>query len=137
MGGEAMTTAIGNALSGLAAAGTKIAVTSNNIANKDSLQSFENGVVTNNPYTPQKVNNVSIGIGGVLVQVVDVNPATFPVNDPNSPTADPATGITQYPNVNLAQEFVNLLTARRDYEANLKVIQVESNMQEKLLNIIS
>ena len=57
------------------------------------------------------------------------------VYDPTHPDAN-EDGIVLYPNVNLAVEMINLLTAQRAYEANVVVIMTDRSMGEKALEII-
>ena len=57
------------------------------------------------------------------------------VFDPSHPDAD-ADGMVSYPNVNLATEMINLLSAQRAYEANIVVILSSRQMANKALEII-
>ncbi len=56
------------------------------------------------------------------------------VFDPQHPDADPS-GTVQMPNVNLAYEMVDLITATRAYEANLSVVKNARQMAMKALEI--
>lgn len=56
------------------------------------------------------------------------------VNDPQHPDAD-ADGMVTMPNVNLAYEMVDLITASRAYEANLSVVRNAKQMAMKALQI--
>ena len=56
------------------------------------------------------------------------------VNDPQHPDAD-ADGMVTMPNVNLAFEMVDLITASRAYEANLSVVRNAKQMAMKALQI--
>lgn len=56
------------------------------------------------------------------------------VYDPQHPDAD-STGTVTMPNVNLAYEMVDLITATRAYEANLSVVKNAREMAMKALQI--
>ena len=56
------------------------------------------------------------------------------VYDPQHPDAD-STGTVTMPNVNLAYEMVDLITATRAYEANLSVVKSAKQMALKALEI--
>lgn len=131
-----MVSAINSALSGLAAASKRIEVSANNIANQFSTQSIVDGQVTNNPYTPQRVDQISLSNGGIETKVKDVNPPTTPVYDPENPSAD-ASGVVQLPNVDQAEQLIDQKIASYDYKANLKTIQVQDDLNKSLLDIIS
>jgi flagellar basal-body rod protein FlgC len=130
-----MVSAIGSALSGLAAAGKRLSVGANNIANQFSTRSRIDGVTVNQPYTPQRVHQVSLENGGVQTVVTDVNPPTTRVFDPQHVDAD-ADGTVAYPNVDIATELVNQKLASYDFKANLKTIKIEDDMQKSLLDIL-
>jgi flagellar basal-body rod protein FlgC len=54
--------------------------------------------------------------------------------DPGAPFAN-QDGLVAAPNVDLANEAVQQITARFDFEANAKVIQSESQLLKTLLDI--
>lgn len=56
------------------------------------------------------------------------------VYDPQHPDAD-ANGVVTMPNVNLAHEMVDLISATRAYEANLSVVKNARQMAMKALEI--
>ena len=56
------------------------------------------------------------------------------VYDPGHPDAD-ANGYVQMPNVDLTQEIVSLMEARRFYEANATVFQAIKNMLQRAAQI--
>jgi len=125
---------INTALSGLNAAGTRLAVSANNIANQFSTTTSVNGQVQSNPFVPKEVQQTSLPGGGVHADVVDVkNPAVLRF-DPNSAQAD-ENGLVNSPNVNLEQEIANTIIAGYDYRANLKAFKVNDNLQKSLLDI--
>ena len=123
--------AIDNALSGMNAAGTQIAVAANNIANQNSNKSIINGQVVNKPYVPQQVDQVSLSTGGVLASVSNAPNPTQQVPDTTNG------GLTTVPNVDQAAQLVQTDIASYNYKANLKVIQVQQNLDKSLLDIKS
>lgn len=77
------------------------------------------------------------GAGLSTVRVADVRPDPTPgqrIHDPGHPDAD-AQGMVTLPNVNLAYEMVDLITASRAYEANLAVAKNARQMAMKTLEI--
>jgi len=56
------------------------------------------------------------------------------VYEPEHPDAD-ADGYVIYPNVDVATEMVDMLSAARAYEANVTVIQTTKDMAAKALDI--
>jgi flagellar basal-body rod protein FlgC len=78
------------------------------------------------------------GSGGLQsVHVQSIRPDNTPgqrVYDPQHPDAN-AEGYVQMPNVNMAFEMVDLMTASRAYEANLSVVKNARQMALKTLEI--
>ncbi len=74
--------------------------------------------------------------GGVQVEeiVADQRPGPL-VYDPGHPDADPDTGLVQMPNVDIVTEMVDMLAARRSYEANVVAINVTKAMASAALEI--
>ena len=54
--------------------------------------------------------------------------------DPDHPDAD-ENGRVAYPNISLAEEMVDLITATRSYEANVAAIKATKSMVMKALEI--
>lgn len=108
-----MGSAIDSALSGLNAASTRVDVSAGNIANAQSTQRSANGQGVK-PYTARAVDQVSLSGGGSQAQV----------HDSGQP-------------VDQQKELMNLNIASYDMKANMKVIKVEDDMQQQLLNIES
>jgi flagellar basal-body rod protein FlgC len=73
--------------------------------------------------------------GGVKVSEILEDDRPGPrVYDPGHPDADEE-GYVEYPNVDLAVEMTNMLSATRSYEANLTVINAAKRMALKSLEI--
>jgi flagellar basal-body rod protein FlgC len=75
-------------------------------------------------------------LGGVRVDgIVDDPSDLVPVYNPGHPDAD-INGFVLYPNVQIPIEMVNLITANRAYEANIKVLQAFRQEAEQALNLL-
>lgn len=76
--------------------------------------------------------------GGVRVKAIrSLDDQEFPfkrVYEPGHPDADEQ-GYVAYPNVNVVEEMVNMISATRSYEANAKVIEATRAMAERALSI--
>ncbi|HZU37504.1 MAG TPA: flagellar basal body rod C-terminal domain-containing protein, partial [Gemmataceae bacterium] len=85
-----------------------------------------------------RLNSAGAGnphLGGVEIVGVQDDPTEFPrVYSPGHPDAD-ASGMVTMPNVNLPIEMVNLITATRAYEANLRVLRSFNQMAEQALSL--
>src|SRR5207302_4221671 len=74
--------------------------------------------------------------GGVRIAGVENDMSELPrIHDPGHPDADES-GFVSMPNVFLPIEMVNLMTASRAYEANLKVLQTLRQQLEQTLSLI-
>jgi flagellar basal-body rod protein FlgC len=111
----------------------------NNIANAETTRTPQGG-----PFRRQMVilRGEEIGIGGnmdkmgVRVKDVKADPSPFrEVYDPSHPDANGA-GYVQYPNVQIAVEMANLVSAQRAYEANIAVMVSSSRMSEAAQEIL-
>ncbi|MEQ1789462.1 MAG: flagellar basal body rod C-terminal domain-containing protein [Rickettsiales bacterium] len=130
-----MTTAIGSALSGIAAASKRIDVSASNIANQSSTAMQVGGVTSNKSYIPKDVVQISLGAGGVRTEVRESLNPTVKYFDPTSPQAG-KDGFVETPNVDVAEELVEQRIASYDFKANLKSIQVADRLQQNLLDIL-
>ena len=129
--------------SGLAAERLRMEVIANNIANAYTTRTAKGG-----PYRRQQVifetaqdmatNAAFEGAGLSGVQVVGVAPdlSELPrLYQPGHPDAD-ASGFVSMPNVKPANEMVDLITASRAYEANLRVLRSFRDMVERALSLL-
>lgn len=131
-----MVSSIDASVSGLAAAAKRIEASARNIANQSSTRTKNiDGNVENKPYTPQVVDQVSLSTGGVQATLRDAQRPPVPVYNPSDVAAD-ARGIVQTPNIDTAQEMVNIKLAAQEYKANLKAIKAQDDMQQRLLDIL-
>ena len=75
--------------------------------------------------------------GGVRVTQVTEDPSPLKmVYDPTHPDAD-ADGYVSLPNVDIAQEMVDMISATRSYEANVTMINAAKNIAMRALEISS
>jgi flagellar basal-body rod protein FlgC len=75
------------------------------------------------------------GMDGVKVAaVVESDRPTHSVYDPSNPFAD-SSGYVQTSNVNSVDEMVNMISAQRDYQANLEAFNVAKTLALRTLQI--
>jgi flagellar basal-body rod protein FlgC len=125
------------ATSGLAAASLRLQVSASNVANISDtgpLPDASNAAGFPAAYAPSRVDQVDVAGGGTAATVTTVSPSYVPQYDPSAPYAD-KNGLVAAPNVDLANEAVQQITARIEFAANAKVIQIESEMMKTLLDI--
>lgn len=129
--------------SGMAAERLRMEVVANNIANAYSTRTPEGG-----PYRRQQVvfsaaldqaGAFSVNpdkLAGVRVLGVEADQSSLPkVHQPGHPDAD-AEGFVTMPNVQTPNEMVDLMTASRAYEANLRVLKSFRQMAEQALSLL-
>ena len=125
------------ATSGLAAASLRLQVSANNVANISStgpLPDAPNAGGFPPAYAAERVDQVEVPGGGTAATVGTASPSFVSQYDPTAPFAD-TNGLVAAPNVDLANEAVQQITARIEFEANAKVIQTESEKLKTLLDI--
>ena len=125
------------AVSGLSVASLRLRVAASNIANASSdgpLPGTPN--LENFPpaYSASRVNQVNNFGGGTGATATNVLPPTVETYDPTAPYAD-GRGMVASPNVDLANELVQVLVARFSYAANAQVIRVDAQMSTALFDI--
>jgi flagellar basal-body rod protein FlgC len=75
------------------------------------------------------------GGGGVRVSEIGEDQSDFKlVYDPTNPDADEE-GYVEKPNVDMAQEMVDMISAYRSYEANVTAFNATKDMAVKALEI--
>jgi flagellar basal-body rod protein FlgC len=125
------------AVSGLSVAGLRLQVAASNIANARSdgpLPGTPNPENFPPAYSALRVNQVDNLGGGTSGNVATVTPATVSTYDPGAPYAD-SRGMVASPNVDLANELVQVLIARFSYAANAQVIRADAQMSAALFDI--
>ena len=72
---------------------------------------------------------------GVSVDRIYKDPRPFSLKfEPNHPDAD-ASGYVAYPNINLIEEMVNMISATRSFEANISVLEAAKTMSMRSIEI--
>ncbi len=147
--------------SALTAQQLRLDIISNNIANAETTRTEEGGPYQRKDvvFTPQGTDaflpqfiRARHQQDGETLLTADDNRSTTPetgvrvaaivtddtpgavVYDPTHPDANEE-GFVEYPNVNIAVEMTNMLSATRSYEANLTVIDSAKRMALKALEI--
>ena len=130
------------AASGLAAERLRLEVAANNLANAQTTRGHDG-----EPYRRQQVifaaavdgamgNSQLTGMRGVTVEGIHRDEKPFlEVFQPGHPDAD-ADGMVRMPNVSVAHEMVDLTTASRSYEANLRVLKTYRQLVEETLALL-
>jgi flagellar basal-body rod protein FlgC len=72
--------------------------------------------------------------GVKVVGIVEDSRPLKHVYEPNHPDADDK-GYVAYPNINAAEEMVNMISASRSYEANVAAFKATRDMANKALEI--
>ncbi len=140
---EDLLSATGISASGLSAERLRMEVVANNIANAFSTRSANGGpfrrrevlfaAVLNQHLRPRVPGTEQLG--GVRIVGIEEDLSEFNrVHNPGHPDAD-AEGYVLMPNVQLPIEMVNLITASRAYEANLRVLQSFRQMAEQSFSL--
>lgn len=132
--------------SGLTAQKLRMDVISQNIANAEVTKT-ENGtpyrrkmvvlssIIGENSFRDALDKATKVKTGGVQVQSIIEDPSPLvPVYNPSHPDADEE-GYVMLPNVNTAQEMIDMLGASRAYEANVTAFNATKSMVLKALDI--
>lgn len=129
--------------SGMAAESQRLTAVASNLANANSMVDS-----SGQPYRAREVvfravspdggtgaGPADTGMAGVEVAGVVTSPAPLRKNyDPSSPFAD-AKGFVTMPNVNPVDEMVNMISAQRNYQADLEAFNVAKTLMLKTLSI--
>lgn len=148
-----MFTSINIAATGMSAERLRSDVISNNIANASTTRIQEGGAFKKSsvimrpvsdksaqwrtPFTPSSLDN-GPGKGVKVLEIVQDTSQGRLVYDPDHPDAiqsGPNKGYVEYPNVNIVNEMVDLISASRAYEANATVIDGAKDMFSAALDI--
>ena len=148
-------TSINIAATGMSVERLRTDVISNNIANATTTRTQEGGayrkqsvivepIASSNPqwrfpFVDSELDN-GPGKGVRVREIVKDSEQGRMVYDPSHPDAiqsGPNKGYVEYPNVNIVNEMVNMISANRAYEANSSVIQGGKDMFASALEIAS
>ncbi|SFI25924.1 flagellar basal body rod protein FlgC [Planctomicrobium piriforme] len=134
--------------SGLTAERMRMEVASNNIANAHSTRSVGGGAYRRQQVLFSAVMDQALGtsmaggngnlpsLGGVHVSgIVNDETPLEKVFNPSHPDANDE-GYVEMPNVKLPTEMIDLMTASRAYEANIKSLQTFRQMTEQALALM-
>jgi len=146
-------TTINTAATGLTAQRTRLDVIANNVANVNTTRTTEGGPFRRSrvvfrprvsqpywrsPFLPAFLKE-RIGRGVRVVNVEkDYDSEVRLVYDPTHPDAiqsGPRQGYVEYPNVNVVNEMVDMISASRAYEANVAIMNGSKSMFLKALEI--
>lgn len=146
-------TSINVAATGMSVQRLRTDVISNNIANATSTRTQEGGayrrqsvivepIASKNPQwrTPflDAAKDNGPGLGVRVREITKDTEQGRMVYDPTHPDAiqsGPNKGYVEYPNVNIVNEMVDMISANRAYEANSSVIQGSKEMFASALDI--
>ncbi|MGH7073009.1 MAG: flagellar basal body rod protein FlgC [Stellaceae bacterium] len=129
--------------SGMSAESQRLTAVASNLANANSVANS-----SGQPYRAREVvfravspdgggggGAADTGMAGVEVAGVVTSPAPLRrTYDPSNPFAD-AHGYVAMPNVNPIDEIVNMISAQRDYQADLDAFNVAKTLMMKTLSI--
>lgn len=127
--------------SGLTAQRLRLQTVASNMANARTTRTEEGGPYKKQMPLLQAVkddpfgSNLERAMSQVEVMgVVESEDPPVMVHDPGHPDADEE-GYVAYPNVNVLEEMVDLMTTARTYEANANVLEVTEGMASNALEI--
>lgn len=146
-------TSINTAASGLSAQRLRLDVISDNIANADTTRTAEGGPYRRSrvifrprvsspywksPFLPRALQQ-DLGEGVRVTKIEkDLDAPVRLVYDPTHPDAiksGPQKGYVEFPNVNVVEEMVDMISASRSYEANSAIINGSKSMFMRALEI--
>lgn len=127
--------------SGLTAQRLRLQTVASNMANARTTRTEEGGPYKKQMPLLEAVRDEPFGsemdraMSRVEVMgVVESDDPPVMVHDPGHPDAD-AEGYVAYPNVNVLEEMVDLMTTARTYEANANVLEMTDMMANTALEI--
>jgi flagellar basal-body rod protein FlgC len=123
------------------AQGQRLNVVASNLANADSAAGPDGQVYKARHVVFEATQTEPGGVGGtpgpqgvrVREVTVDNSPARR-LHDPKHPLAD-AEGYVSLPNVSVAEEMVNMISAARSYENNIEVMNTARSLLTKTLQL--
>jgi flagellar basal body rod protein FlgG len=114
-----METGISMSIAGITAFGRQLETIASNTANvnTDGYKAKKATIVENNQGVPELTVTINKTAG-------------IPIQGPDTPVRESS-------NVDLSQEMPNMLIARRGYEANLKALKVQDELNKSVLDILA
>ncbi|MBE9487447.1 MAG: hypothetical protein KAT62_00995 [Desulfuromonadales bacterium] len=113
-----MPLSVNNSISALNALATRQGVAANNVANVESKEFKKSTAILKEGPT-----------GAVSATVQPVNTPGTMINHPNG-------SLEELSNVDLGQELVGMIPTQRGYEANLKALQANGEMEDSVIDLI-
>lgn len=127
--------------SGATAQGQRLNAVASNLANADSAAGPDGQVYKARHVVFESARmdgaGMASGAGAQGVRVSQVTVDNAPprrLHDPKHPLAD-ADGYVSLPNVNVAEEMVNMISAARSYENNIEVMNTARSLLTKTLQL--
>jgi flagellar basal-body rod protein FlgC len=125
--------------SGLSAASLRLQVSARNVANIADTGPLPNANASStaasaSAYAPLRVDQVAVAGGGTAATVTAALPSYVTRYDSGAPSAD-KNGQVAAPNVDLANEIAQQITAASAFAANAKAIQAGSSAIRTLFDI--
>jgi flagellar basal-body rod protein FlgC len=125
--------------SGLVAQSKRLNLVASNIANAESATSS-----TGEPYRARHVVFRAVlasqsfpAAAGVKVPLIVEDLSPFKLKyDPGHPLADEK-GYIRLPNVNVAEEMADMISASRSYQANVEVMNSAKNLMKQTMQLIN
>ncbi|MCC3306293.1 flagellar basal body rod protein FlgC [Sneathiella sp. HT1-7] len=130
-----MTSILGSAISGMAAATKRVEVSAQNLVNANSVGT-PGAMDENQSYKAVEPVQTTDETGAPNVKVREKDPATAHVYAPQNPLANQE-GLVESPNVDMAEEIVNQNVALHSYRANVKMFEVWSELQKTAIDLKS
>jgi flagellar basal-body rod protein FlgC len=123
--------------SGMTAQRLRLDLIAGNLANVHSTRTPQGGPYRRQfPVFAQHLANTGAfsGAGVVVEAILQDQSQPQKVLDPGHPDAD-AEGYVSYPNINVADEMVDMILANRAYQANATVFETSKDLAEKALEL--
>ena len=124
--------------SALTAQSMRLNAVASNLANADSAHSSTGGAYKAKQVVFQAapvVPNSPMAQGVRVKEVVEDPAPPRMVYDPTHPLAD-AKGYVAYPNVDVVEEMVNMISASRSYQTNAEVMSTAKDLMQRTLALM-
>ena len=138
-----MNAAMNIAVSGMLVASTGLAASASNLANLESAVPVpatspqqQVAPAPGSVYQPVAVTQTAQPDGGVRASVTPSLPSYALAYDPSAPYAN-MQGMVAEPNIDPAQQTVNLMTASLAYRANIATFKTAQRMEKTLLDAMA
>ena len=128
-------TAMEVSASGLSAQRTRMNIAASNLANVNTTAPGGVGTYARKMVELESVPYPGAGVNGVKVKQI-VSDAAPPREefDPEHPDAD-ANGYVYYPNVNVVEEMADMISASRNFQTNVEMMNTAKQMMQRVLTL--